>query len=216
MIDVMAAKYIILFSACFVLALTEDSGLQTVNGRIKITVGTTAGCSDTVSFINNQLIPTVEAYGDFLDIEFVPWGKTSWVDNEISCQFGVPDCWANRLHRCVLDKLKNNQAAQLHYMACEFSSPRPSYLRGTYLCVQAVGLNLLDVDYCVANPKDNLDREAAAAALEPIAATNFIPYVIFNDKFNMELHQNGYRRLASLVCFALAEDPSTGVTNCSI
>ncbi|XP_022828132.1 GILT-like protein 3 [Spodoptera litura] len=216
MIDVMAVKYIILFSACIVLALTQDSGLQTVNGRIKITVGTTAGCSDTVNFINNQLIPTVEAYGDFLDIEFVPWGRATWVDNEISCQFGVNDCWANRLHRCVLDKLKNDQAAQLHYMACEFSTPYPSYLQGTYLCVQAFGLNLLDVDYCVANPKDNLDREALEGAVQPIATINFVPYIIFNDNLNLELHREGFSRLASLVCFALTEDPSTGVTSCSI
>lgn len=216
MIDVMAVKYIILFSACFVLALTQDNVLQTVNGRIKITVGTTSGCSDTVNFINNQLVPTVQAYGEFLDIEFVPWGRTRWEDNEILCQFGISDCWANRLHRCVLDKLKNDQVAMLHYMACEFSSPYPSYLQGTYLCAQAVSLNLLDVDYCVANPKDSLDREASAAAVDPMETINFVPYIMFNDNLNLELHRQGFSRLASLVCFALAEDPTTGVTNCSI
>ncbi|XP_022828354.1 GILT-like protein 2 [Spodoptera litura] len=212
----MAAKYIILFSACFVLASSQSTGLQTVNGRIKVSVGLTSSESEVSKFINNQLVPAVEAYGKFLDIEFVPWGRTTWVNNVIQCNSGHAECWANRLHRCVLDKLKNDQAAQLHYMACEFSAPYPSYLQGSYICAQAVGLNLLDVDYCVANPGDELDRAAQEAASVPMAQFQFIPYIVFNEAINVDLHEEGLVRLPNLICWALSEDSSTGVTSCHV
>lgn len=215
-LDVMAAKYIILFSACLVLASSQSNGLQTVNGRIKVTVGITSSNSEVQLFLNNQLLPAVAAHGQFLDIEFVPWGRTKWENNVFVCDNGLAECWANRVHRCVLDKLKDDQAAQLRYITCEFSHPFPSFGQGSYACVQDIGLNMLDVDYCVANPGDNLDIQASEAAAKPMEELKFIPYVVFNDDINLELHNQGLTRLSNLICWALSEDSSTGITSCHV
>ncbi|KAJ8716758.1 hypothetical protein PYW07_003385 [Mythimna separata] len=217
----MAAIYSVFISACLLLVLTqvEAQGVQVVNGKIKVTIGTSAGCSDAVAFIGNHLAEAYRLYGNFLDIEFVSWGRTTWIDGVFFCPFN--DCWANRLHRCVLNKLKDNQAAQVHYMTCEFTSPFPSQVQGTYLCAQAVGLNLIDVDYCVAHPGDDLDRkaqEAAVAPMRPVAegGINFVPYIMFDDFPDRATSDEARVRFASMICFALAADPSTGVTSCQI
>lgn len=214
----MAAKYLVFIGACLILALKQVSAQEVVNEKIKVTVGTASGCSDTVSFISNHLVEAYRLYGEFLDIEFVPWGRTQWVDGVFTCQFREPDCWANRLHRCVLNMLKDNQDAQVHYMACEFSSPFPSFVQGSYLCAQAVGLNLIAVDYCVSHPGDELDEKAQAAAQAPMqpGAINFVPYIMFNDVISRPVHDEARIRFVSMICFALAADPSTGVTNCQI
>uniref|UniRef100_A0A2A4IUP7 PBP domain-containing protein n=1 Tax=Heliothis virescens TaxID=7102 RepID=A0A2A4IUP7_HELVI len=212
----MATKHLVLVAACFMLSLTAVSGLQAVNGRIKITIGTASGCGDTMRFITNQLSEAYSLYGQFLDIEFVPWGRTVWNDNGFTCQFLENDCWANRLHRCVLDRLKGNQDAQVHYMTCEFTSPYPAFGQGTYICAQAVGVNLIDIDHCVNNPGDELDVAARDASAAPMQAINFVPYIVFNDAIDTDLHFAALSRLSSMICFALSEDPATGISSCTI
>lgn len=213
----MATKHFVFITACLLLGLTQVNGLQLVNGKIKITIGTASGCGDTVSLFQNHLIETYEAYKEFLEMEFVPWGRTAWnADGSFTCQFQEPDCWANRLHRCALNMLKDNQDAQMHYMSCEFTSPRPSFLLTSYQCAQAVGLNLIEVDYCVNNNGDDLDRAAQVAAQVPMATINFVPYIVFNDVIDVPAHIQARSRLKSMVCFALAADPSTNVSGCEI
>ncbi|KAJ0183405.1 hypothetical protein K1T71_001381 [Dendrolimus kikuchii] len=208
---------IYLYVAALFLVVNSANGLQTVNGRIKITTGTTSGCSDTVTFINNQLVEAYRLYGNFIDLEFVPWGRTVRGENsQMTCQFGVNDCWANRLHRCVLDMLKDDQATQLDYLSCEFSPPYPSFILGTYQCVVNRGLSLVEVDTCVANMGDELDWAAQAAAEEPMRIINFVPSIHFNDVIDIDLHNEARQRLSSMICFALADDPNSGITSCSI
>lgn len=212
----MAGKYCLLVALSFL--AVANAQLQVVNGKIKITTGTTSGCSDTINFITQQLADAYEEYKEFLDIEFVPWGRTVRnTDGTLTCQFGDNDCWANRLHRCVLDKLKDNQQAQMDYMACEFTTPFPSYLLRSYQCAAAAGLNLVEVDVCVATPLgDPLDTAAQNAAAQPMQIINFVPSIVFNDDINIELHNAARTRLKSLICFALAELPDSGVSNCQI
>ncbi|KAJ8723215.1 hypothetical protein PYW08_003127 [Mythimna loreyi] len=218
----MAAMNSVFISACLILALTQvkAQGVQVVNGKIKVTIGTSAGSSDSAAFISNQLAEAYSLYGNFLDIEFVPWGRSSFSDGVIVCP--SDDCWANRLHRCVLNMLKDNQAAQVHYMTCEFSSPFPSFVQWSYKCAQAVGLSLIDVDYCNVNPQlDDLDKKAQEAAVAPMrpvseGGIHFVPYIVFNDVPDRVTHDEAIGRFTSMICFALAADPSTGITGCQI
>ena len=216
----MASKHLVFIAACFVLACTQvggEEGVKVIDGKIKITIGTASGCIHTVNFIRDRLDEAYRLYGDFLDIEFVAWGRTTLSDDgEFWCQFGEVDCWANRLHRCVLKMLEGNQDAQVKYMICEFTGNRPAFMQGTYQCAQEIGVNLIDVDYCVAHPGDALDREAQTAAAAPVEIINGIPYIMFNDIISRDMAVQARAHLTSLICFALAADPSTGVTSCQI
>lgn len=213
--DVMAGIYLVtLVASIFAL---QVNALQTINGRIKITIQTTAGCTDTVRFIQDQLEPTYELYKEFLDIEFVPWGRATRDDNgTVICQFGVNDCWANRNHRCALEKLKENQDAQIHYMVCEYTSPFPSYNQASYLCSHAVGLSIVDMDYCVTSPEDELDIAAEIKGNELTELTRFIPSIVINDEGDAESQLELRQRFQSMICFALAADNTTWVTDCAV
>ena len=216
----MAAKFLVFIAAFFILACTQASGqgLQVVNGKIKITIGTTSGSSDSMIFFRDHLVQAHRLYGNFLDIEFVPWGQTQLSNNgEFSCQFGAHDCWANRLQRCALNMLKGKQDAQVQYMTCEYSSPYPSFAQGSYGCAHASGINLIDLDYCVTHPGDDLDSAAQAAAAQPMQELGGrVPYIVFNGVVNQALHDDALVRLTSMICFALAADESTGVTHCDL
>lgn len=216
-VDVMAIKYLFVAVCLYVSVNTINAALETVNGKIKISVVTTAGCGDTVNFITNSLAKAYEEYKDFLEVEFVPWGRTRRnPDGSLYCQFGANDCFANRVNRCALDMLKGNQDAQMQYMVCEFTNPRPAYLQGSYLCAQTVGLNLVDLDYCVAHSGTALDNASELIAAEPMKVIDFVPAIYFNDAVDVGLHAEAWFRLSSTLCFALAEDVTTGVTNCQI
>ncbi|XP_068617433.1 GILT-like protein 1 [Battus philenor] len=197
---------------CFLISLAV-ADLQTVNGRIKITVGTTSGCGDTVSFINQQLVPAYELYGDFLELEIVPWGRTRRDGNgSLICQFGARDCWANRLHRCALHLLESNQDAQLQYMVCEFSSPFPSFLLNSYQCAESIGLSLNDIDTCFSTSSDVLEDIAEEKSLVPMQEINFVPFITFNDVIDVSLHNKARIELSNVICNALANDSATGIS----
>ncbi|XP_026761117.2 GILT-like protein 1 [Galleria mellonella] len=206
------------FLCSLVLVAVVANHIQAVNGRIKITTLTTAGCPDTVRFINEQLAPAYEAYGELLDIEFVPWGRTVRYDNgTFYCQFSQVNCWANRLQRCVLNLLKDNQDAQMRYMTCEFGTVQPAFHNNSYLCAVNEGLSLVDVDYCLNNRElDNLDDIAEEASQEPMEVINFVPAIVINDIVDYDIHSETLKRLESMVCFALADINNTDVSFCHV
>jgi hypothetical protein len=186
--------------------------------RIKLTVGTMSACRDTVNFFRDHLVATFEEYEEFLDVEFVPWGRTAvQPDGSLVCRFGVDDCWANRMQRCVLNMLKGNNRKTMDFMTCEFQSRLPGYTFRSYECSESVGLNVVDVDHCVNNPQnDNLDEEARIASIEPMAVINFIPFILFDDVVDRDTSNQARQRLSSLVCLRLAEDPNSGITGCPL
>lgn len=192
--------------------------VQTVNGRVKIFIGLTSGCPNARNFITSQLVPAYAEYGKFLDLEFVPWGKTERHENgTVTCQFGDNDCWANRLQRCVLNHLRGNPDAQLQYMACEYRQPYPAFQLGSFQCAREAGMRIAAADFCVNNPQiDTLDEEAEAKSTDPIEIIGVVPSIVFNDNIDVSTHWQAFRRLASVVCFALADDSSTGVLGCQI
>lgn len=209
----MAAKYS-LFISCILLSLISINGFETVNGKIKITVGTTAGCRFTVMFIQDQLVGTYEKYKEHLELEFIPWGRTRRNDDGTWwCQFNNQNCWANRLQRCALSKIPE-QEAQLRYMACEFSEPSPSWNEGSYRCAYEAGLNLVEIDYCVANPEDELDRAAEAKGTPIIEEIDGVPSIVLNDIVDRARHSVAYNNLENTICTTLAADSTTGVSGC--
>lgn len=210
------AGRILLISLCFALAISTVSSVETVNGRIKITMGTSSGCSNAVNFIRNHLVPVYSEFHEYLDVEFVPWGRTQrHPDGSMTCQFGVNDCWANRLHRCVLNHLRGNTMAQVLYMSCEFTSPFPAFRQRSFECATAAGMNVWEANFCVNNPQfDTLDQQAQVAAIEPMATINWVPFVVFNDVINVPAHWEAHQRLRQMICPALVNDDTIPITSC--
>ncbi|XP_059057226.1 uncharacterized protein LOC131850864 [Achroia grisella] len=192
--------------------------IEAVNGRINLRILTTAGCVWTRIFITDHLTPTYAIYGEYLDVEFIPWGRTTRHPNGTydNCQFSPNNCWANRLHRCVLNFLKGNQDAQVRYMGCEFGIPQPAFEESSYICAQNEGLNLVEVDYCVRHPLlddlDDIAEEASRAPMDPVHGINGLPAVVVNDVIDRELSSVVRTQLQNLVCLALANSNDTDIS----
>ncbi|XP_047531225.1 GILT-like protein F37H8.5 [Vanessa atalanta] len=213
----MAKIMYIAFVFLFFYASSADSALQTVNGTIHVRIGTTAACSDAARFIQSQVLQTYELYKEYLEIEFVPWGRTRRdAQGNLNCQFGENDCWANRVQRCVLSLLAGNTDVQVKYMLCEFSPPFPALRQRSLLCAQSVGLSVIEVDYCMTTTGNALEGPAELASTAAVEAIRFIPFIVFNNNINVNQHVQAYRNLRSTICFALADDPTTGITYCKI
>ncbi|CAK1546572.1 unnamed protein product [Leptosia nina] len=187
---------------------TATAQVQLINGTIKLEIGLTSRCNDAHNFIHT-FSPIYEKYRQFLEVDFVPWGRTRRLANGLDCQFGVQDCWANRVHRCVLSRL-NDQDSVMKYMVCEFTRPLPAF-SGSYSCVQKMGLRIVDVDYCVSTTGDALDREMEARAAEAMRVINFVPYLVINGVMERALSETARLGIVEVICSALAKDPSTGV-----
>ncbi|XP_032516865.2 uncharacterized protein LOC116769783 [Danaus plexippus] len=193
-----------------------QSSLQTVDGKIHIHVGLTSGCRDARGFMS-QIRQTYDLYKDHIEIQFVPWARTIRDGNgNLICQFGEQDCFANRVFRCSLILLKEKPDAQVDYMACEMSSPFPAFSDQSLRCVKNVGLDLDEVNNCLAVNGDKLEVEAEKLAAKPMAAINFVPYIVFNNVIDRDMSFRAFFNLENLVCSALRDDPSTGVKNCKL
>ncbi|CAH2233736.1 jg20358 [Pararge aegeria aegeria] len=213
----MTYVYNIVFLFVYAYVSTVNSQLQTENGKINIMVGTTSGCRDAANFMP-QIRSTYNRFKDFVNFEFVPWGKTTRrEDGTLNCQFGPRDCWANRVHRCALHMLKGNADAQMKYIECEFSYPQPAYRQGSIVCAYAAGLNVVEMDICIrTGVGDELEIPAEEITREPMGIIQFVPLIVFNNNTNLALHVQGYNRLESVICFALADDETTGITHCRV
>lgn len=210
----MVRRYIII-SVCFAL-IGSVSSLETVNGKIKLTMGVASGCSNAMNFIRNQLEPTYAIFYEYMDVEFVSWGRTvKNPDGSMTCQFGPNDCWANRLQRCVQNFLKNDTMAKMRYMVCEFTAPFPSFAGQSFDCARAAGISNQDLEFCVNNPQlDTLDEEAQSKAAEPMRVINWVPFVLFNDVIDVQAHSAAHVNLYSMICQALINDISIPIRNC--
>lgn len=81
-------------------------------------------CPDSVRFIENQLAPNYEQFADFIDIDFIPFGKSSSLMRangvDFTCQHGPYECEGNKIQSCGIREAPN-QDVQVQFVACQMS-----------------------------------------------------------------------------------------------
>ncbi|CAH1153638.1 unnamed protein product [Phaedon cochleariae] len=92
--------------------------------KVKVSVHYEALCPDSKFFITYHLLPTFEDLEDFLILDLVPYGKAQTMESNgkitFLCQHDALECFANKIHACVIDAVKN-PLIQLKYIACMIS-----------------------------------------------------------------------------------------------
>jgi len=87
-------------------------------------------CPYSIDFINQQLYPTFQNLGQYLDIEFIPYGNAQSLPNgnggwNFDCQHGPRECSGNMYAACLVDALKNDEPLLVEVINCIMSDPSP-------------------------------------------------------------------------------------------
>lgn len=84
-------------------------------------------CPDSRRFILNQLSPTYDKLGQYMDIDLIPYGNAnvSYPNHDFKpyfqCQHGHDECYGNRAQACVIDLTKSTRPS-LNYVRCMFAA----------------------------------------------------------------------------------------------
>lgn len=78
-------------------------------------------CPDSIRFIQTQLSTEYANFADFIDLELIPFGKSTSGDGaNFECQHGPAECEGNRIQSCILAAAPS-QLSQVNFVACQMS-----------------------------------------------------------------------------------------------
>jgi len=191
----------LLLSCIFASNLMVEAADPTVN----LTVYYESLCSDSINFITTQLFPAWQHFGTDLRVSFRPFGKAdftsygnSWV---FTCQHGPEECHGNKVQACVLDQV-NDQEEIVPLIDCLMGSKFPPTAAEECLAELNISTTTTaNVNGCAETDEgSNLLHEIGVEtkALDP--KLYFVPWVLFNDKFDEEAWQGALDDLKLVLC----------------
>lgn len=194
--------YVVLLAANYGLT-AEIDGMM---GRISFAI--TSQCSDAIDFITNKFYPVYQELGTEMDIEFIPWGKSTRDNGTVVCQFGEVDCSANRFQSCALFFLGIDQERMAEYINCEYSTQ--SSMELDFTCVRQVGLTEDWIQECYdSRLGDGLQDRAEQWTTNIIGTVDFVPTITYNYIYNDTIQDTAYSDFRGFVCGLLEELNST-------
>ncbi|XP_063992782.1 GILT-like protein 1 [Diachasmimorpha longicaudata] len=166
---------------------------STVDALIKVDVYYETLCGDSIRFIKNQLIPAYNNLHQYLDINFVPYGKAKYIEVQpqqwtLDCQHGPVEYEGNKAHACVLDQIDrlaipkaNKQFLKVKFVDCALGSKNPA--AAARQCAANLGLNSID-NCCTSSYGDDLLAHCGyiTECLEP--PLSFVPTIVINDVYS--------------------------------
>lgn len=170
-----------------------------VNGpqKLKISFYISSLCKDSKRFLTEKFYPVYQELKDYLDVEFIPWGKAKRDEEGIKCQFGEADCKANKIQSCALHLMGNDQERQVEYLACEFVNMFST--QGSYQCAEGTGLSTPLVQECAElGLGDALQRvaEQKTATITMI----FVPTIVYSDHYDQRIQDMAFTDFRKTTC----------------
>jgi len=145
-------------------------------------------CPDSIDFISQQLYPTYQNLGKYLNIEFVPFGFASYLPDSnggwnFACQHGPNECSGNLYQACLANAMKNDNALLVEVINCIMSDISPH--TATEKCMENLMItepSYEEMDQCHSSEKgENLlhDFGVQTDALNP--SCYFIPWITIDN-----------------------------------
>ncbi|XP_077291922.1 GILT-like protein 1 [Arctopsyche grandis] len=176
-------------------------GFVTRGGKLHISLYVSSMCKDSQNFITKQVYPVYNELKEYIDVEFVPWGKaTTDGSGSIKCQFGARDCDGNKLQSCVMHLLGNDVEKHVHYMNCEYATMAATV--GNYQCAYESGISPITANQCFETRLgENLQRYAHAKTSDKVVT--FVPTVEYNGVYDKEVSMGAFRDFRGVTCLYL-------------
>ncbi|KAF2883191.1 hypothetical protein ILUMI_22966, partial [Ignelater luminosus] len=169
--------------------LLIDINAQSEQPKLSVEILYESLCPDSIRFIKEQLYPVWKELSPYINIKFVPFGKSASYENgaKFICQHGPKECLGNRIQSCVLNALQD-QNVQVEYVSC-FMDVYKKHQRNEQefgqSCAAKVGINW---DYVIQCHDSQLgtDLQLQAEATTAQFSPKFVPTILYNGKFNQQ------------------------------
>ncbi|EDS30078.1 conserved hypothetical protein [Culex quinquefasciatus] len=166
--------------------------------RVKVTLYYEHLCPDSIRWVSAQLVPNYNALRDFMEIEFIPFGKAKSINGgeSFQCQHGPKECQGNMLQACVLHYLPEQQDRQVSYVTCQMNfNADPA----GWQCAEQSEANLQSVRNCDEGVLRTQLLLEAERRTQQIPLT-FVPTVVFNGKFDQTLQDRALKDFREVMC----------------
>ncbi|XP_001606905.1 GILT-like protein 1 [Nasonia vitripennis] len=141
------------FSAALVALAILSTGSMSAAERVKVDVYYEQLCPYSVMFVTQQLVPAYEYLKDYVTVNFVPFGKASYVKGfpvRFTCQHGPAECQGNKRQACALFEIQQSvslthrQRAAVDIVGCVMANSRKS--SAALDCAKRIGLTEASID----------------------------------------------------------------------
>lgn len=177
--------------------------------KVKVSVYYETLCPDSIAFISDQLYVNYDLFKDSLiQLELIPYGFAKEIDDHgnktFTCQHGVNECYGNLIHGIAIATQPITTSAQFVY--CAESNDSPASESTLKSCAETNGISWSLIEEYQSNGKGAdimSDNGKKTVALNP----NFIPTIVFNDKFNQEDQDQAISDFKGVICKYLNNTP---------
>ncbi|CAH1970013.1 unnamed protein product [Acanthoscelides obtectus] len=178
--------------------------------RVRVEVYYEALCPDSKYFIIYQLLTVFEEFQNHIILDLIPYGKaeTLVVDGKLQfhCQHGETECYANKIHACVIDHV-NNPVKQLKYIACMIKDNMIPDVAGEK-CGQEQGIDFKPISQCAKGDKGTqflkFFGEKTHSLNPPV---RFIPTILLNGSQTVVPQSTVLKDFLKAICSVLKFKP---------
>ncbi|CAH0561849.1 unnamed protein product [Brassicogethes aeneus] len=189
----------------------EENEGNNVHDLVKITVYYEALCPDSKFFILHQLVPVYKNLLTSMILDLVPYGKAETFeedgDYKFRCQHDAVECYANKIHSCVINKIKEPYT-QLQYIACMIDDNiRPDEVGQR--CGNELNIPFEPIKNCAKSKEGSLLLKSNGVRTHSLSpAVKFIPTIELNESQNIVPQSHILKDLIKAVCQLLKDKPN--------
>ncbi|XP_012255372.2 GILT-like protein 1 [Athalia rosae] len=212
------------------LVLLIAIGTATAVTKVPVTIYYETLCADSMAFFTKQFEPTWRQLNNYIDLELVPFGKSSYTplnnpgafpqipgavvsSKNWTCHHGPNECMGNRFQSCLIDPSTNaNLDAKITLINClmQKATKETPYDATALQCnlEKPTGMEIASLVACAHTQKgeDLFEANGRKTALLQPPLTS-VPTVVFNRSFNKADSDAAVSSFKSALCSRITDNP---------
>jgi len=200
------------------LSMTQVAFSKPKADHVKVTLYYEALCGGCHQWISDEMYPTYQKLGKYMDIDFVPYGNAdqqqsgdSWT---FECQHGPDECHGNLQQSCMFNYVKD-QDTYVDIIYCIENSGDITDDNKVKQCIADSGVSdsmIQDIQTCWEGEEGiQLHHENGDKTDALIPPHKYVPWVTFNDEHSID---NESMYCQDDLCRCLCDNYLTDVPEC--